>query len=67
MSIFIFKDTSLNEGFIINPDTNKELIFSDLVDTKNMLFVVPNEILSYTKHNLKLKNKKIYMLRLLIP
>lgn len=58
MSIFIFKDTSLNEGFIINPDTNKELIFSDLVDTKNMLFVVPNEILSYTKHNLKLKNKK---------
>lgn len=58
MNIFIFKDTSLNEGFIINPETNKELIFSDLEDTKNMLFVVPNEILSYTKHNLKLKNKK---------
>ena len=42
MNIFIFKDTSLNEGFIINPETNKELIFSDLEDTKNMLFVVPN-------------------------
>lgn len=58
MKIFIFSNTSLDSGYLISGEKNKVVELSTLRDCDDVLFVLPNEFLSYIKHTAELKNKK---------
>ena len=58
MKIFIFSNTSLDSGYLISGEKNKVVELSTLRDCNDVLFVLPNEFLSYIKHTAELKNKK---------
>ena len=58
MKIFIFSNTSLDSGYLISGEKNKVVELSTLRDCNDVLFVLPNEFLSYIKHTVELKNKK---------
>ena len=58
MKIFIFANTSLDSGHFINEGKSKVVKLSTLRDCNDVLFVLPNEFLSYIKHTAELKNKK---------
>ena len=58
MKIFIFANTSLDSGYLISGEKNKVVELSTLRDCNDVLFVLPNEFLSYIKHTAELKNKK---------
>tara|TARA_B100000029_G_scaffold452214_1_gene477291 strand:+ start:731 stop:1762 length:1032 start_codon:yes stop_codon:yes gene_type:complete len=58
MKIFIFSNTSLDSGYLISEKKNKVVGLSTLRDCNDVLFVLPNEFLSYIKHTAELKNKK---------
>ena len=56
MKIFLFTDQSLESGHLISNDINKEVKLDDLKGLNDILFVLPNEILTFVKHNANLKN-----------
>ena len=58
MKIFIFSNNSLDSGYLISGERNKVVELSTLRDCNDVLFVLPNEFLSYIKHTAELKNKK---------
>ena len=58
MKIFLFIDQSLESGHLINEDKNKKVKLDELKDHNDILFVLPNETLTYVKHDVNLKNTK---------
>ena len=58
MKIFLFIDQSLESGHLINEDKNKKVKLDELKDHNDILFVLPNETLTYVKHDANLKNTK---------
>ena len=58
MKIFLFIDQSLESGHLINEDKNKKVKLDELKDLNDILFVLPNETLTYVKHDANLKNTK---------
>ena len=58
MKIFLFIDQSLESGHLINEDKNKKIKLDELKDLNDILFVLPNETLTFVKHDANLKNTK---------
>tara|TARA_B100000579_G_scaffold228265_1_gene186921 strand:- start:673 stop:1701 length:1029 start_codon:yes stop_codon:yes gene_type:complete len=58
MKIFLFIDQSLESGYLISEDKNKKVNFNDLTNIDDILFVLPNEVLTFVKHDADLKNIK---------
>ena len=58
MKIFLFIDQSLESGHLINEDKNKKVKLDELKDHNDILFVLPNETLTFVKHDANLKNTK---------
>ena len=58
MKIFLFIDQSLESGHLINEDKNKKVKLDELKDLNDILFVLPNETLTFVKHDANLKNTK---------
>ena len=58
MKIFLFIDQSLESGYLISEDKNKKVNFNDLTNIDDILFVLPNETLTFVKHDANLKNTK---------
>ena len=58
MKIFLFIDQSLESGHLINEDKNKKVKLDELKDHNDILFVLPNETLTFAKHDANLKNTK---------
>tara|TARA_B100000287_G_C20614334_1_gene773386 strand:- start:147 stop:1184 length:1038 start_codon:yes stop_codon:yes gene_type:complete len=57
MKTFIFKDKNLEAGYLIADGASKEINLSSLKDYKEVLFVLPNEILSFITHTHEYKNR----------
>ena len=58
MKIFLFIDQSLESGHLISDDKNKKVKLDELKDFNDILFVLPNETLTFVKHDANLKNTK---------
>ena len=54
MKIFLFIDQSLESGHLINEDKNKKVKLDELKDLNDILFVLPNETLTFVKHDANL-------------
>ena len=57
MKIFLFTDKSLDSGHLIVKGKNTKIKLVDLEDFNEILFVLPNEILTFVKHDANLKNR----------
>ena len=58
MKIFLFIDQSFESGHLISEDKNKKVKLDELKDLNDILFVLPNETLTFVKHDANLKNTK---------
>ena len=58
MKIFLFTDKSLDSGHLIVEGKKTKIKLVDLEDFNEILFVLPNEILTFVKHDANLKNTK---------
>ena len=58
MNLYIFKDLHLTEGIFINGTNASIKLISEIPDSPQTLFVLPNELLQYVCFVHELKNKK---------
>lgn len=58
MNLYIFKDIHLSEGIFINGANTSIKLISEIPDSPQTLFVLPNELLQYICFVHELKNKK---------
>ena len=58
MNLYIFKDLHLIEGIYINGANASVKLISEIPDSPQTLFVLPNELLQYVCFEHDLKNKK---------
>lgn len=58
MNLYIFKDLNLTEGIYSNGKNASVKLVSEIPDSSQTLFVLPNELLQYVYFEHELKNKK---------
>jgi len=58
MKIFLFIDQSLESGHLISESKIRKVKLDELKDLNDILFVLPNETLTFVKHDANLKNTK---------
>ena len=56
MKIYIFTDCSLDSGFLVTKGKNKLIKTQNIKDFSDILFVLPNELFTFIKHTIQLKN-----------